>query len=123
MSPKLLLELRDEQISTFTYISNNSGLHFICNSVGYGLPYATQYTNPERYHVNGANLPQPEPNDLFMPSQADATWVLCSTPKGIVPVYIESTIVVSPTELKTTDSYQQNPMELNRVSGELKLAK
>lgn len=103
---KMLMELRDEQVVTYSYISNNQGLHFICNSIGYGIPYATQYTNPEKYESQGLSLPQAEPNGLFMPTDASATWVLCSDPSkagAVVPVYVESTVVVSPFKLKSSD--------------------
>jgi len=52
---KDILELRDQNVATTTYITDMNGkLHKICNSVGYGLPYATQYTNPQM-KVTGQN--------------------------------------------------------------------
>src|ERR1019366_6020122 len=45
---KTILELRDTTIPTNTYIVDMNGkTHKKCDSVGYGLPYATQYTNPQ----------------------------------------------------------------------------
>ena len=46
---KDILELRDEpQLLTYTYIVNMQGqLLPLCRSMGYGLPYSVQYTNPE----------------------------------------------------------------------------
>jgi hypothetical protein len=101
-----ILELRDEpELSTYTYIVNMQGqLLPLCQSIGYGLPYSVQYTNPlreERSGQGGFALPQPDPNGLFMPSGLAATWVLCLDPTtGTVdPVYVEPAIIVSRFEL------------------------
>jgi hypothetical protein len=48
---KKIFELRDqENLITYTYIvaEQTGKLVFLGKSIGYGLPYATQYTNPER---------------------------------------------------------------------------
>jgi len=101
---KMILELRDNpKLSTITYIRDMQGkLHKICDSIGYGLPYATQYTNPSKmsYSPGGSavlTLPQADPNGLFSPPTAEATWVLCVNPaeKNVSPVYIEDRITVS----------------------------
>jgi hypothetical protein len=103
---KDILELRDEpELSTYTYIVNWQGqLLPLCQSIGYGLPYSVQYTNPLREepgHQGVIALPQPDPNGLFMPSGLSATWVLCLDPAtGTVdPVYVEPAIIVSRFEL------------------------
>jgi hypothetical protein len=95
---KMIYELRDSEMTTYSYFMDMNGrLHFLCESIGYGLPYSVQYVNPERYHLNGATLPQPEPNGLFMPDSLSATWVLCSDKEGnIRPVYSEPPLIVSP---------------------------
>lgn len=103
---KMVLELRDsEKLPTYTYLVDlNGNLHLLCRSVGYGIPYATQYTSPQKDIYYGTTssahmaMPQADPNGLFSPAAADGTWVLCSNPetKGISPVYIEPHIVVSP---------------------------
>jgi hypothetical protein len=106
---KMILELRDKEIGTYTYITDMQGrLHFLCNSVGYGLPYSVQFTNPERYDRYGATLPQPDPNGLFMPGGLSATWVLCADPQGGEPrpVYSEPALMVSPFPLKHVSSLQ-----------------
>ena len=75
---------------------------FLCNSVGYGLPAAMQYTNPEKYTFEGGTMPQADPNGLFSPESAEGTWVLCSDPSGngkTEPVYVEPRIIVSPFKL------------------------
>lgn len=101
---KMLLEMRDqENLNTYTYIyAEQSGkISFFCNSVGFGIPYATQYTNPQKYvYSSGVVLPQADPNGLFMPSSAEATWVMCKSPKGgVKPVYMEPKVIVSPFKL------------------------
>lgn len=112
---KMLLELRDEQkIPTYSYISNQEGLYFLCNSIGYGVPYATQLTSPEKVESYGSYWavprPQAEPNGLFMPASADATWTICNDGKGgIVPVYVEADLVVSPFKLTPTGNWGGSP--------------
>jgi len=99
---KQILEMRDKAIVTYTYfIDMNGKKHFICESVGYGLPYSVQFTNPMKSHyaVNGGShaIPQADPNGLYMPDGLSATWVLCSDKKGgVKPVYVEPQIMVSP---------------------------
>lgn len=102
---KMLLEMRDQEnlvTYTYTYAENSGKLTFFCQSVGYGIPYSTQYTNPQKYVYNGSKavLPQADPNGLFMPDSADATWVMCRSDRGEVkPVYVEPKVVVSPFKL------------------------
>lgn len=112
---KDILEMRDQEgIVTYTYtFSEVTGkLTFFCDSIGYGLPYATQFTNPsklERGHWDGYHysevLPQADPNGLFSPASADGTWVMCKDPGGTEarPVYIEPKVVTSPFKLPTAD--------------------
>lgn len=101
---KMILELRDTEIKTVTYTQDMNGkLHKLCDSVGYGIPYATQYTNPMKDSpVDHYALPQADPNGLFSPTSAEGTWVLCYNPadKKMSPVYIEPKIIVSPFGLK-----------------------
>jgi hypothetical protein len=105
---KDILELRDQDsLVTYTYVWNefNGRLVFLCDSIGYGIPYATEYTNPQKVERSNGNayatLPQADPNGLFSPSAADGTWVMCKDPGGSEtrPVYIEPRIVVSPFKL------------------------
>lgn len=105
---KDILELRDrEGLTTYTYLYNSytGKLIFFGVTVGYGIPYATQYTSPQRpargYEVKMTGnlaLPQADPNGLFSPPSAEGTWVLMKNPHGkeVVPVYVEPRIVVSP---------------------------
>lgn len=85
---KEILEERDKMHRTWTYMRDMQGrFHFVCDSVGYGLPSATQYTSPAKIDRNygsaGGNVvtPQADPNGLYSPAATDATWVLCLNPK------------------------------------------
>lgn len=103
---KDIYELRDQTgILTYTYLwSDMQGkLVFFCESVGYGIPYATQYSAPEKEATIEYSLPQAEPNGLFSPSSAEGTWVMCKDPEGkdVRPVLVEPRTVVSPFKLKT----------------------
>lgn len=107
-----LYEMRDQNIATFSYVVDMNGhLWHICDSIGYGLPYGVQFTNPERivqqYSSSYGTLPQSEPNGLFMPPTAEGTWVICAGPQGDpVPVYVEPRVIVSPFKLKAFGEYQ-----------------
>ena len=108
---KQIYELRDKAIATYTYLVGMDGKvgDKLCNSVGFGIPYATQFTSPQRVarsnetaeHGNVV-LPQADPNTLFSPPGADGTWILCLNPetKQAVPLYVEPRIVVSPFRLR-----------------------
>ncbi len=110
---KLILELRDTEVSTYTYTMDWQGkLHFVCNSIGFGLPYSVQFTNPEKIawtstQGGAVTLPQPDPNGLFMPDGLSATWILCDDGNGgVSPIYSEPFLLVSPFKLNATgDSY------------------
>ena len=111
---KQILEMRDDpQLSTYTYIVNWQGdLLPLCHSLGYGLPYSVQYTNPQvavEVDTYGSpdpavTLPQPDPNGLFMPGGLSATMVLCINPETGQPdpIYVEPEIIVSPFQLDLT---------------------
>jgi hypothetical protein len=105
---KDILELRDQEgLATFTYtFSEMTGEYkFFCYSVGYGIPYATQYTNPQKWEriTTGAyvTIPQADPGALFSPESAEGTWVMCKDPAGddVRPVYVEPRVIVSPFSL------------------------
>ncbi len=98
---KNIYELRDDEILTFSYIIDmNGGAHFLCNSIGYGIPYSAQYVNPEkRVRLREFTIPQPEPNGLFMPTSSSATWITCAVEGQRRVIYVEPEIIVSPFEL------------------------
>ncbi len=107
---KDIIELRDQDgLTTYTYIvaEQTGKLVFMCNSIGYGIPTSTQYTNPQKISESRergyAILPQADPNGLFSPASADGTWVLCADPEGggkTRPVYIEPRVIVSPFKMQ-----------------------
>jgi hypothetical protein len=104
---KDLYELRDKAIATNTYLVNEMRgcLVYLGPSVGYGLPYGTQYTAPTRMVSPGSSyrysIPQAEPNGLYVPETAEGTWVMLKDPGGdaVKPVYVEPRVLVSPFRL------------------------
>ena len=112
---KMILEMRDQaDLVTYTYLENltptivkgftskGGKLTFLGQTIGYGLPYATQYTNPSKWVAQGATLPQADPNGLFSPNSAEGTWILMANPTNpseVKPVYIEPRIVTLPWQL------------------------
>jgi hypothetical protein len=124
---KDIQELCDQEgFTTYTYLENmiptvvpghtalGGKLTFMMESIGYGIPYATQFTAPEsmqRYTIPGdahhtiaygiEKLPQADPNGLFKPASADGTWVLVTDPvkKRAVPIFVEPRIVSLPFKL------------------------
>mgnify|MGYP001413449529 CR=1 FL=1 len=110
-----LYELRDQNVATFTYVVDFQGqLWHLCDSLGYGLPYGVQFTNPERpawasetQEAGNITLPQAEPNGLFMPPSAEGSWVICigKDAEDFQPVYSEPRVIVSPFRLKSVGDY------------------
>src|SRR5260221_7140453 len=113
---KDILELRDQDglvTYTYTFSEMTNKLSFFCDSIGYGLPYATQYTNPQKiekeYNSGFAILPQADPNGLFSPSAAEGTWIMCKDPNGpdVRPIYVEPRVIVSPFKLNAAGQQDQ----------------
>lgn len=105
---KDIFELRDQDgLVTYTYLYNEmtGKTVFFCNSVGYGIPYATEFTNPQKPYGYSdralTTIAQADPNGLFSPSSAEGTWVMCQDPGGkdVRPVYVEPRVIVSPFRL------------------------
>jgi hypothetical protein len=102
---KDILEMRDQNgLVTYTYLfsEQTAKICFLGNTVGYGIPYATQYTSPQRpakYNeaqmAGNLALPQADPNGLFSPAAAEGTWILMKDPRGgeVRPAYIEPRIM------------------------------
>lgn len=108
---KMILELRDQtNLVCYAYIvpEMTGKPIFIGKCIGYGLPYSTQYTSPEKpYRYSDASsasftVPQADPNGLFMPASAEGTWIMLVNPKTNqpAPVYIEPRVIVSPFPLE-----------------------
>lgn len=101
-----LVELRDKpDLLTYAYVQNLDG-RLLClgKGIGFGIPYSTQVTNPQkiedRYEGDVA-IPQAEPNGLYMPESAAATWFMLIDPATgkAEPVYVEPALTVSVTPL------------------------
>ena len=110
---KDLYELRDQSglvTWSYTYSEVTGKRVFLCESIGYPLPYATQFSAPnamQRWALQSTDdrdaawghdiLPQPEPNGLFIPASADGTWVMCKNPHGtdVKPLYVEPKVITS----------------------------
>ena len=97
---KRILEIRDQVINTTTYIVDmNSHPHKICDSIGYGFPLSTQFTNPAQNPRATVVISQAEPNGLFSSPTSEGTWISCVDPANkhnIQGVYVEPRVIVSP---------------------------
>ena len=118
---KEIIEMRDQTgLITYTYLENmvptpihgktalGGKLTFLCVSIGYPIPYATQFTNPQKDKVwytgnagvAGVTLPQADPNGLFSPGSANGTWVMCKDPNtngdATRPMHVEPNVIGSP---------------------------
>lgn len=102
---KMLYELRDNpNLINYAYLwSEVSGKWvYFGKCIGYGIPYSTQYSNPEKEYYSTLALLQAEPNGLFMPASSDGTWLMIINPENsadIKPVYVEPKVIVSPFKL------------------------
>jgi len=118
---KKLYELRDQEISTYTYVRDLEGnLWHLCDSIGFGMPFSAQFSNPQgpmgikmregQAEAHVYVLPLPEPNGLYPPTSSSATWVICADPEGgdFRPVYEESLLTVSTFPLKAKGSYTKD---------------
>lgn len=107
---KQIYELRDqEKLVCYAYFYNEftGKLVYFGKCLGYGIPYSTQFSNPDRIaggyetpSTGNVTIPQAEPNGLFMPNSSEATWLLMLDETGAShPVYVEPRIIVSPFKL------------------------
>lgn len=103
---KKILEMRDNpKVINFLYTKNNMTGKWIYEGkcIGFGIPYSTQYTNPQmrEYGQSGAvALPQADPNGLYSTPNGTATWVIKVDDNGLQTVeYIESEIRVTQNKL------------------------
>lgn len=103
---KMIFELRDQEnlvCYAYTYSDYAGKFRLIGKCLGYGLPYSTQYTNPQKtetYSGSITTIPQADPNGLFMPESAEASWIMLLDEAGVAhPMYCEPKIVISPFEL------------------------
>lgn len=85
---KHIYELRDDSklICYYYYYNEYTGkLSYQGRCLGYGIPYSTEYTSPQKstydYHTTVV-VPQADPNGLYAPASADATWVIAIDDNG-----------------------------------------
>jgi len=92
--------LDDPKLITYAYIRNKDGLlGYVGRGFGFGLPYATQITNPQaltRTAGGYVTLPQADPSLLYKPSEADGTWYMLINESTAEPnvIFIESSLEV-----------------------------
>lgn len=112
---KMIIEMRDqEDLVTYLFLENampavvpgktcyGGKLTYIGRSIGYALPYATQYTSPQKIEwERGAGqwyrdvMPQADPNGLFAPQSAEGSWVMMADSEGNAkPQYFEPKVCV-----------------------------
>lgn len=100
-----LYNVRNQEVTTHSVWRSNYGqIEGDCRSMGYGLPYDTSLTNPQRavyetgyQSITGVAVGQPEPNGVFASTNTSATWVFCLSDAGrIEPVYVEAKVTVYP---------------------------
>lgn len=97
---------RNREVATWTYIITREGVVIeVCPSISYPIPYSTQLTNPEMivdWTTQGgyAILPQPEPNSLYSPESASATWVTCVVDGQKFTGYMEIEVNAFPFRIK-----------------------
>lgn len=100
-----IYERTDRATTTYAYTQGLDGsLTCLGQGIGYGVPYGTRSTPPEDAPYTSSNytLAQPEPNGLYLPDNAEATWWQMLNPETgkIEVVYLEPTIVISPFKIK-----------------------
>lgn len=100
---KEILEMRDREDPTYTYyVSEYDGkLHLLCQSIGFAISAATQYTNPQKisYSQHGIGVtPQADPNGLFSPTSTEGSYIRCLDKASgkVEVVYSEPRLIVSP---------------------------
>ncbi|MFA5987914.1 MAG: hypothetical protein WC797_04690 [Candidatus Paceibacterota bacterium] len=129
---KLIYEMRDQEITTYTYAFSQmlGKFVFIGRTIGYPVPYSTQYTSPSKaeWRTGSANggygwvvLPQADPNSLFSPASSDATYVMMKVEgtSEIFPFYCEDKLSTYPRPLparlvvdsEKLDIYQRKTVE------------
>ena len=93
----------------------------VCDSIGYGISSATQFTNPQKIAASAqggyAVLPQADPNGLFSPASAEGTWVLCKVPGSdkIEPQYIE--LEITETVIMRDEAWSEKVLAALRAVG------
>lgn len=99
MSKVLLWRNKPQQ--TYAYMIDFGKTFEVCPSLGMPIPFATQITSPEQENYTYYSLPQPEPDSLYRPDSAEATYIMCLNVDGTVtPTYWEPRMFVLPYRIK-----------------------
>lgn len=112
---RMIYEMRDNpEYATYAYWTTYEGRYvYVCDSIGYGLNASVQFASPSKLvpdidlgqHRGSMELPQAEPNALYMPEGLAATYILCAFDPNVGPdpdnpnprpVYAEQNMFVSP---------------------------
>lgn len=84
---KQIMELTDKTdlvCYVYSFSEYTGKYNYIGKSIGFGIPYGTEYTNPEKVDTvdggqysarNPFTLPQADPNGLFKATDVQATWI------------------------------------------------
>lgn len=103
---KDIWELRDNpDLTTYAYTQNMDGKFvYLGRCIGYGLPYTTQFTSPEKAKEDqwgNYTLPQADPNGLYSSETTNATWLMLineeTNEREII--YSEPSIIVTQAKL------------------------
>lgn len=104
-----IMKARDSsRLGTYVYTQGLDG-RLVClgRALGYGLPYGVQTTPPEKvvrpgsYDGGGVTVANPEPNGLYMPDSAEASWVRIIGPDGKPTVmYAEQRLLIVPFQMR-----------------------
>lgn len=75
---EILEKCDDPKLITYLYTINLEGKYvYRGRGIGFGVPYSTQYTNPQKYvKYHGVVIAQADPSGLFKSSGMSATWYL-----------------------------------------------
>lgn len=102
-----IYERTDKATITYAYVQGLDGrLTCLGQGIGYGVPYGTRSTPPEStngVYQDNTTLAQPEPNGLYLPDNASASWWQMLNPETgkIDVIYLEPNVVISPFKIKS----------------------
>lgn len=106
---KSILEARDQaNLVTYMYTQNQMDGKWVYQgeSIGFPIPYSTEYTNPEQgvygsYNGEYISLPQGDPNGLFSSQNTAGDWIMAVNPKTgqPEPEYMEPNVVVKESKI------------------------
>lgn len=106
---KAILEARDTaNLITYMYTQNEMDGKWVYQgeAIGFPIPYATEYTNPEKtvygsYQDNFTTIPQADPNGLFSSQDTSGDWIMAVNPKTgqPEPQYMEPNVTVKESKI------------------------